>query len=470
MRALLAALALCLPLAAACGSDSASGPAGAEIAPATAELFLSVATDFDSDEWRQAAGVIERFPEADEAVAFLLEDAGLGDVDVQQDLEPALGPETDIVVFDLAGEGQAVGLTQPEDPAKLEEVLGELNEELVTREIAGWTAFSDTEAALDRFESEREDGVLADSDPYQEAMEGAGDGLVRLYLNGEGLEAPLAGGSVPTVALSLAAEDDGVRLEGAARLGDEDEGLVPENFSAELAEEIPAGVLVYLGANDLEGWFSALRDALAEAMPEIDRDLARVENEIDVSLEEDVFPLFAGESAFYVRPGLFIPEVTVVTEVSDEDAARDTLDKLVSALEEYIPGVARANDVEVAGVTARQILLAPPIALYYATFDGRLVVTTAESGIASLREDDDRLADDADFQAALDEAAVPDETNGLAYVDLEALIPYVVGFGEQAGEEVPPVVRGNLEPLQRLVVYGENEGSTLHFAGLLTVD
>jgi Protein of unknown function (DUF3352) len=471
VRAFFVAVALLLPLAAGCGSDSAAPPAGAEIAPATAEFFLSVRTDFDSEEWQQAVDVVERFPDSDRAVRFLLQELGLEDVDVQARLEAALGPETDIVAFGPGEEGVAVGLTQPEDPARLEQVLADLPEEFVTREIEGWTAFSDSEAALDRFEDARSEGTLAESEAFTEAMGDVdGDALLRAYLNGENIEAPLAGGQVPSLALSLAAEEGGVRLRGSADLGEEAETIVPDNFSAELPETIPGGVLLYVGTSDVEASLSALRDLLAETMPEFDRDLARVENELGVSLEEGVFPLFRGETALYVRPGLFIPEVTLLTEVEDEAAAVATLDELVAGLEEYLPGISGLAEVEIAGVAAKQIPITPPFALYYAAFDGRLVVTSSRDGIASLREDEDRLADDEDFRDALEQAGVPEETSGFAYVSLEDAIQYVYGFAEQAGDEVPPVVRANLEALQNLVVYSEKDGSALRFAGFLGVD
>jgi Protein of unknown function (DUF3352) len=471
MRALFLLLALLVLLAAGCGPSSSGGPAGAEVAPAGAQLFVSVATDFDSEEWRQAEEVLGRFPDGDKAVGFFLRELGLENTDLREDLEPALGPETDVVVLDFTDDGVAVGLTQPEDKAKLDQVLAELDEELVTREIDGWTAFSDSAANLNRFESEQAEGTLAGSDVYEDAMaEVDREALVQVFMNGEGVETPFPGGQVPTGAFSLGAEEGGVRLEGFLDSGEEAAGFLGENFAAELPEVVPAGAIVYAGANDLEGTFSAFRDMLAEAMPEFDRDLARVEHELGVSLEEDVFPLFAGETALYVRPGLFIPEVTLLTEVEDEAAAMTTLDSLVEGLAGYLPEASGAVEVEIAGVAAKEIPIAPPIALYYAAFDGRLVVTSSKDGIASLREDGDRLADDEDFRNALEEAGMPEETNGFAYVDLEDAIPYVLGFAEQTGDEVPPLMRANLEPLQQLVVYGEQDGSALHFAGLLGVD
>lgn len=469
---LLTALVLLLPLAAGCGSESATGPAGAEIAPASAELFISVATDFDSDEWAQAANVLAKFPDAEKALDMLLTEAGLEDFEVRRDLEPALGPETDLVAWDLAGESQAVGLTQAEDPEKLGEILAKLEEELVTREIGGWTAFSDSEAALDQFESARAEGTLASSAQYEETMSRVDRGaLVQLYLNGKGLDAPFPGADVPSLGLSFGAEEGGVRLEGVVEIGDDGRGILPgENFAAELPERVPGGVLLYVGANNLEQGLSSLRDLLAETMPDFDRDLARVEHELGVSLDEDVFPLFSEETAVYVRSGLFIPEITLVTEVTDEDAAMSTLGKLVSALGEYVPAAQDTRDVEIAGVQAKEIPLSPPVGLYYAAFEGLLVVTTSADGIAAVRKEDDRLADDPDFRDALDAAGVPDETTGFAYVNLEDAIPYVLGFVEQGADTVPPVVRSNLEPLRRLVVYGEKDGTRVRFAGFLAVD
>jgi hypothetical protein len=465
---LLAALALLVLFAAGCGSESPAGPAGAEVAPASAELFLSVRTDPDSEEWLQAVEVLERFPDSDEVVRFLLEELGLGDFDPQADLEPALGPETDIVVFDLAGEGEAVGLTQPDDPQKLEEVLAALSGDMVTREIDGWTAFSDSEANLERFEGERSEGTLADSERYGETMDDVDtDALVQVYLNSEGLDVSLPGGQA-TLGLSVGAEDEGVRLEGATDLGAGE--LAPETFAAELPGIVPGGVLAYFGTSNLEASLSAMRDSFAEAMPEFDRDLARVEAEIGVSLEEDLFPLFRGETALYVRPGLFIPEVTLVTEVEDEAAALATMGDLVNALEEYLEIPQGAREVEIAGVQATEVPVSPPISLFYSAFDGRLVVTTSAGGIEALRGDEDRLADDSDFTDALDQADVPDETSGLAYVRLSEAIPYVLSLAAQAGDEVPALVRANLEPLDSLVLYGSQDGETIRFTGLLAVD
>jgi uncharacterized protein DUF3352 len=471
-----------LPLAVGCGATTASGRAGATVAPASAELFLSVRTDLGSDQWKQAANLVEAFPDGDKAIQGVLDQLGAQGIDFTRDVEPALGPETVIVGLDL-GKGEFVGLTQPDDAGKLKALLAKADEELFTRDVDGWMAFADSTAVLDRFESAREDGSLAGSSDYEDAIaEVDQDALALFYLKGGGLQGTIQEeenlppgalgalfpeGKVPSLAMSLKAEENGLRIAGAAKLAADEGGFAPENFKAELPGEVPGGALVYAGFNDLESSLSALRDAMGEGAPEFDRDLARVEAQLGVSLEEDVFPLLSGETALYVRPGFLIPEVTLVTHVEDESAAMATVGKLVAGLGEYLPAAQRVQDVDIEGIQAKEMPVSPPVSLYWAAFDGHLVVSSSRDGIADLRKDDERLADDRDFRDALERAGVPEETNGFVYVNLHDAIPYVLGL---VGGGLPDSVRANLDPLDHLVLYGSKNGRTLKFAGFLAVD
>ena len=471
-----------LPLVVGCGSSAGSGPAGATVAPASAELFLSVRTDSGSDQWKQAANIFDAFPDGDKAIQGILDQLGAQGIDFARDVEPALGPETDLVGLDL-GKSEIVGLTQPEDVAKLKALLARADEAFFTRDVDGWTAFADSTAVLDRFESAREDGTLEGSSDYQGAIaEVDQDALALFYLKGGGLQGTIQqegnlppgalgalfpDGKSPSLAMSLKAEENGLRVGGAAKLAADEGGFAPENFRAELPKEVPGGALVYAGFNDFESSLSALRDVLAEGAPDFDRDLARIEASLGVSLEEDVFPLFSGETALYVRPGFLIPEVTLVTQVDDENAAMATVGKLIAGLGEYLPAAQRVQDVDIDGVQAKEIPVSPPVSLYWAAFDGHLVLSSSSEGIAELRKDDERLADDRDFRDALERAGVPDETNGFVYVNLHDALSYVLGL---VGGGVPATVRANLEPLDQLVLYGSKDGRTLKFAGFLGVD
>jgi hypothetical protein len=490
LRPLLAVLLTLLPLVAGCGSSTVSGPAGASVAPASSQLFLTVDTSFTSDQWDTARALLEKFPDGDKGVDFLLEQLSNEGIEFDRDLKPALGPEMDIVGLDiLKDEGTFVGLTQPDDAEKLQELLSKSDEPVITREIAGWTAFAESDAILDRFEEERARGTLDDSDDFNGAWQQVDDeALARLYVNGRAVQeeiqrednlpsgalaALLPTGTIPSFAVALKLEAGGVRLQGAAELAEESGGIVPEPFAAELPNEVPDGAMVYLGFNDLERQLSALREFLAQVEPDFDRDMARIEGELGLSLEEDVFPLFSRESALYIRPGFPIPEVTLVTQVDDERGAVATLDKLVAALIAYggpDSGATTPQTTEIAGIQAKELALSPPFSLYYAAFDGDLVVTTSREGIASLRKQDDRLADDADFRGALDEADVPDETTGFAYINLEQALANLLGLAQMGGGNLPPELRANLEPLQHLVFYGTKDGRTAGFTAFFAID
>jgi hypothetical protein len=260
-------------------------------------------------------------------------------------------------------------------------------------------------------------------------------------------------------------------VQGAANLAADHGGLVAEPFETELPNRVPAGAVVYIGFNDLEGQLSALKEFLAQVRPDFDRDLARVEAELGLSLEGDVFPLFSGESALYIRPGLLIPEVTLVTRVDEENMALGTMEKLISELRTRAGLVEPSEKVEIAGVpVVESRVKGTPVSIYYAAFDGQLVVTTSRDGIAALREEDNRLADDPDFRDALEAADIPDETTGFAYVNLQGAVANLLGFAEMGGATLPSELQANLEPLQHLVFYGSKDGRTLKFAGFLAVD
>src|SRR6186997_2531143 len=163
---LAAAAALALS-ATGCGEESSPGAAGASVAPASSQVFVSVDTSFDSANWSAGRELLGKFPDGDRAVEWILGELGGKGVDFEDDLKPALGPETDLVALDATGEGKVVGLTQPDDRSKLDALLAKSDEPLVSREIDGWVAFSDSQANLDEFERLRADGTLEGNGDYQ---------------------------------------------------------------------------------------------------------------------------------------------------------------------------------------------------------------------------------------------------------------------------------------------------------------
>jgi hypothetical protein len=469
--ALLAALVL--PLA-ACGEGSSPGAAGASVAPAASQVFVSLDTSFDSSSWEDAQALLGKFPEGDRAMASFAHELGGMGADFEQDVKPALGPETDFVALDLAVNAQVVGLTQPDDRAKLDALLEGSHEPLVSREIDGWVAFSDSDANLDEFERLRADGTLdADGDYQKVSGEVGDDPLAQVYVSPSAFSSheisylgPLLGSETPALAFSLDPQEDGIHIEGAASPATGD--LFSEEFSAELPDQVPGGAFVYAGTNDLERQLGTLREVLAEASPDMERDIGRAEAEIGVSLDEDVFPLFSAEAALYVRPGFPIPEVTIVTQVDDEQSALAVADKLAGEVSEYY-GSAELHSVDIEGVQAKQLAVNELFSLYYAAFDGNLVITTSRQGIADLQAHDAGLADDEAYKSAIEAAGMPSETTGFLYVDLDKAVPVALSFLGFGGMGTPDWLERNLEPLQSLVLYGERDGDLAKLHGLLSI-
>ena len=461
--------ALSLP-AVGCGEGSSPGAAGASVAPAATQVFVSVDTSFDSSEWEAGRSLLGKFPDGDRAVDWVLDKLGGKGVDFEEDVKPALGPETDFVALDVAGDGKVVGLTQPDDKAKLERLLGKSDEPFVSREIDGWVAFSDAEANLDEFERLRADGTLEDDGEYQKVSgEVADDGIAHVFVAGSALgSTPLAGlfgADAPSLALSLDPQEDGIHIEGAASPANGD--LFADEFSAQLPDQVPAGAFLYAGASDLERQLGTLRDFLAEVAPGIERDIGRAESQIGVSLDEDVFPLFSAESALYLRPGFPIPEATIVTQVDDEQGALAVIDKLANEVSEYY-GTAELHSVDIEGVQAKELAVNQLFSVYYAAFDGKLVITTSRQGIADLQAEGDRLADDEAFKDATEAAGMPSETTGFLYADLDQA-PTALGLLGFSGQSTPDWLERNLEPLQSLVLYGERDGDVAKLVGLLSI-
>jgi hypothetical protein len=283
------------------------------------------------------------------------------------------------------------------------------------------------------------------------------------------VDALLPGGELPSFGMAFDVEADSARIDGRAVFADENP-FATDSYSADLPERVPGDVLAYLSFNDLESAFSRFRDVAAETDPEAERQLGMAEGLLGVSLEEDVLPLLSGEGAVYLRAGAPVPEVTLVTEIEDEENALDTLDKIVEFAGGFEPRLRNPTTVEIDGVEARELPIDPPVSLYYAAFDGLLVVTTSQEGIVALRQDSDRLSDSEAFDDALDRAGVPDETQGFGYVDLASAVALFLSFGSAAGEEIEPEAQAFLDPLQSLVFYGDSDDETASFTLFVGVE
>jgi hypothetical protein len=457
-RALIALVVPAAALLAGCGSGTKpAGPeGGAAVAPKSASFLLRVNTAFDSPQWN---ALLRQFPDGETLLTGI---AGQG-VDFQRDVKPALGPETDLVA--LTGEdvanGAFLGLTQPRKPAKLDALLAKGTDRSVSEEVADWRVIAKDRPTIDRFKEARNDGVLADSEAYKAATDGLPAGaLATVYADGalvtSAIDKQLKIGTGPVPGLgrigwlggAITSKRNGLALD--VRLqGDEIEA---SPFVAELPAEVPADVSLFV---DLKG-LDATLDELKRT-PAFSKLLGPAAQALG-GLLDDVIALFKGEAAFYIRPGT-PAEYTLVLKVADQSSASATIDRLATLVSAFLQKV--PEPVAIAGVSAKKLTVGK-VTLYYAIFDGKLVITTTEDGISGLRQGA-RLADSKPWQDAKTAAGAPDENAGILYADVQLLAPVLAKL------HLSSEAKRNLAALGTAFVYASVDGDVLSLKGFVSV-
>ncbi len=494
MRALrIAALFATAFALAGCGSaEEAATGRGAEIVPANAPVFIAIDSDLSSKQWQTVDDLLHEFPARPQLLAQLqssLRDSGL---DYERDVKPALGEEIDLAWLDLAGGGDnVVGLTQPKDEAAFRRLVEKANREdssrddLVLGEVEGWTVLADSQAKIDRFRlaAGRAD-KLADDDVFKDAMEELPDStLVKAYATGASLTQLVRdalqgiGGDALTLpseqrpefmTAGLAAEGDGLRLVGATRSATEPKAQATV-FSSNLIDDVPGDAVAFLTFRGNDSFAKQARSS-----PTYRRSLRELEREFGGVPLEQLFAIFEGEVALYVRPGTPFPEVTLLVAVNSDEPAESeafqNVDTVMSVVMQFRAAQpCHAPTVE-DGITVKCVSFGK-VEVRYAGFDEKVVVTTGQSPVSELRARGDKLPDSDAFKGSREAAGLPDETAGFVWIDVAKAVPMIVGFAQAAGEEpIPPEVRANLEPLKSLLLWGDADGRTRSFSAFAQID
>jgi hypothetical protein len=472
----LSLLILSAALVAGCGGGSGSKqatspggstPGGASVAPLSTPFLLRLNTGFDSPQWQAFDRLLRKFPDGTKLYSSI---AGEG-VDFDRDVKPALGKETDVLALTLEDltKGAFVGLTQPQNEAKFLTLLTKNDSTPpVSEEIADWQVIADDRATIDRFKQARNEGALSGSTAYKDATaELPADALATLYINGNVLtraiakQAKTTTGPVPGIGRigwlsgALTAQDQGLALDFRLK-GDE---LAASPFTAELPAEVPAGASLFV---DFKGLDAALEQL--KRSPALQKQLGSVEQALGGLLDEAI-ALFKNEGAVYVRQGAAGSEYSLVLKVDDEAAAGATLDKLgtlVGAFAQKAP-----EQVDVAGVSAKKITVGKT-AVYYAVFDGKLVLTNAEGAIRGLKGGSQRLADSQAWRDLKTSAGLPDQTVGIFYADVQKLVPLLQGLAKDS-KPLSAEAKRNLEPLGAVLLYGAVNGNVATAKGFVSV-
>ena len=477
---LLASLALVL---AACGSGSTSSsggsaPAGAALVRSDVLGFVSVDTDLGSGQWQQFDKLWQKFPSHDSWLQHIKQSLAKDGLDYETDVKPALGPELDLALVPDGTSEAVVGVTKPDDPAKFKELATKADHgsaPSVTRDLGGgWWAVAEKDGDFDKVVKGTVE-PLSSLDSFTTAMgKLPGDSLVRAYLDGSqlnelvkqrsasgtsGLDAGSALGleGLKYLAVSLSAEDDGLRLQGASSGGD----LGGKEFASKLLDGIPGDAFA---AFDFLGEGTSQQLQKLESTPQFAQAAKQLEQEYGVTANE-LTALLDGEVAFYARSGGLIPELTLALAPKDPTQALATIDKLMTHLAAENGSHVQSGTQdghEVKTVTFGQF------AIHYGLVDGKVLLTTGVNGISDFGSAGS-LTDSADFKEAKSAAGMPDSTGGLFYVDLKNALPLIEGFASLSGQSLPPNVTENLRPLRSLLAWSEGSSDERTFDAFLQI-
>jgi hypothetical protein len=469
-RPALAVLVVVAVLVAGCGGGSKAGsasgvPAGASIAPASAVGFVAVNTDAGSTQWKNADALLSKFPIRDKLLKEI--ETGLSDTGVSfsTDVLPLLGPELDVVLLkDGSGAVQVIGMTQPTDAQKFDAMLEKGTSPSKHVVVAGWTVFSDTQAALTAFQTEADKGRLADDGTYKEATADLpSETTLTAYVNGataiSALESAVPqAGAVPTgqlkwVGAALTTQPDSVKLTGALKSGQ----LPGQTFKPTLLSHVPSGALLVASFRGGDQLTRQLRQT-----PAVQQQLGQVQKLLGVSVDQ-IAALIAGEGVLYVSTGIPYPEVTLVIHQSNQSAAATTLNKLVTRVAAFVN--AKVTNAAIPGVKNAKKVAAGPVAIYFGIVDGNLVISDSTAGFRSSASTS--ITDDPIFQKTSEAAGRPDQSAGFLYVNIKDSVPLLEGLAQLSGATIPPEVSANLAPLQSFLAYATVDKGVAKFAVLV---
>jgi hypothetical protein len=484
MRLLCAtALATTAVAAAGCGGGGGGGavPEGGSVAPASAIAFISVNTNFSSDQWQKVTKLAAHFPGTPQLIAQFEKETGLN---FSRDVRPALGPEVDLVWVDARNDGNdVVGLTKPDSKAKLEQVLEKSRSKgepkAVTMQVGDWVAFADSRPTLDKFKAASSGDKLADDKGFKQALEKLDpDSSVRAWIKGDFVQSALDGslassgapprlthdlGDLHAVSGEAKAEDNGASVEL--------DGLIdptpdPATFSPSLPAAFPGSPLVYVSMTRLDAPLRTALRLVAKSVPNFETQLSQAEGVLGLTLQNDVYPLLKGESALAVYPGTpQLPDILFVQKVADENKADSVLRK-VGAIAQ-LSGSVRVGTVQLRGTTVQELTITSAgVTIYDGVAGGKLFVTNAKSlagqAVSGPRKP---LGDDELFRTARDAAGMPDKVAAFAYGDLEHGLPVILRFAQQNGNTIPPEAFANVKPFTGALVYLVKDGDALRISG-----
>ena len=460
--------------AAGCGGTTSPGSSAASIVPASVPVFAAVDTDPVSAQWQALDRLASKFPDKQKALDSLK--GQLDGLTWEHDLKPALGPELDVVVPDLAHTDQTVALMQPKDKAAFERAVKKGNakspsSKLVYETFHGWTVMSDTQAAIDAFEqaSDSAKHMLADDKTFTGVMAKTGAGIVRAYVNGPSVMSAsrkfLGGksdkyfqqlGTLDWLAMTLRAKSDGIAWDTIVHGTPGKQFTQTVHSDGSLQKFVPKDALLYLAFHGSKGMLDGVAGNPILQQPGL-AGLSGALTELGKVLQ--------GENAVYVRDAANsqVPEITFIARPGGGIDGAAALDRVLKRFAKDLGG--RPRRTTVAGVPAR-VVGTGPVRATYAGIGNRLVVTDLPQGIAFAKNGGKTLSDSQEFRAAAQSSGLPDSPHVVLYVDIHSTIPTIERLGSM---HLPPSVARNLKPLRSAVEYAVSRSHELQVSFFLRI-
>jgi hypothetical protein len=423
-------LLACSLVFAACGSKSksknnssssngSSSIPGAEIAPASAIGFVSISTAGSDAQWQQAKTLIARVPSVQKALDKALSGSG----GTLTDYEQALGTTTNLVELGTAAKPVEVVLTNATDAAKLKSILAKSTSKKkpVTAVIGSWLAVSDSQAALDQFQSAAAKGKLADSGTFKQALAGVpADSFVRAYLTGPAITSSVTSlnlGSASTTnmlksaaktnqlewgTLSVSAVSEGFSVSGVFK------GKTSSaNSNSSLIDELPGGIAL---AVDLNGKDLGLDKAVLTLRKNATygKEIPQLEALLGVKLE-DLATLLGSEMSIYATNS----GIGLLIKAPNATQSKAMLDKVVKLLSAQLSGASKPTSI--GGVEATQLTLGK-MKVYYGVKSGNLFIVTDANALPGAG-----ISSDPVYAAAAKVLPVPASNAGVAFIDFAKL-------------------------------------------------
>lgn len=467
-------------IARGCGSDEkAPATAAARLVPADALVYVHVSTDRSRDGVNRAVDLARRFPSVPALLNGLIQRfaAGSGQgFSFDRDVKPWLGSEVALALLNTSGDtAGSLIVVDVRDRTKAERFLRRAGSAQSTGSYRG-TKIERFHATVTAFVGRflvigQEDGVhqaiddaagrgpsLQRANAFVRAEKGLPAGRFGdVYASREGVRrllAPQSGAlgaagvlldqpALAGSALGLSATGKGLRVKVHSVL---DEQLAKRQkqapqFEPELVGSVPKGAMAYLAVTHLDRSAARLLAAgaagtsvgqrLTALLGRARSDLAK---RAGVNLDQDVLPLFQGETALWLAPAVPAPTLTLISRTRDENGTRLAFSKLQTPLAKLFapsasgPGQAPTfEQQDVSGTPAFRLRLAPGVELDYAVFDGKLVISTSLSGIAAVKRAKGSIADAGAFKATLGDR--PKKVSSLVFLDFSQLLK----LGEQTG-------------------------------------